>query len=157
MFAKLSQKIYPEIILGAVPMYKLQFDGCSKGNPGPAGAGMVIYKDGIEEWSSYLFLGNKKTNNEAEYEGLIMGLRYAQDKGIKEIDVEGDSILVIKQMKGEYKVNSPNLIHLYETARDLTKSFDKILFRHIYREKNKRADELSNQPFKKSDPKLSTM
>lgn len=138
-----TQKIYPEISQN--PIYKLQFDGCSKGNPGPAGAGAVIYKNENEIWSSNLFVGKHNTNNEAEYEGLIMGLENAADLNIKVLHVEGDSMLVIKQMKGEYKVKSPNLIPLYEEAYVLTKFFDKIFFRHIYREKNKRADELSNQ------------
>ena len=126
-------------------IYKLQFDGCSKGNPGLAGAGAVIYCDDKEIWSSYLFVGNKFTNNEAEYNGLILGLKTAiNDLQISSLIVEGDSMLVIKQMKGEYKVRSPNLIHLYTTAVNLSKQFETISFDHIYRNNNKRADELSN-------------
>jgi ribonuclease HI len=135
-----SSKIYPK-----VTEYKLQFDGCSKGNPGLAGAGAVIYKNDIEIWSSSLFLGNNYTNNEAEYYGLLLGLRAAiNDLDIKEIEVEGDSMLVIKQMKKEYKVKSTNLINLHKEATLLSSEFKYITFTHIYRNNNKRADELSN-------------
>jgi ribonuclease HI len=133
-----NAKIFPEI------EYKLQFDGCSKSNPGIAGAGAVIYKFNKEINSTIQFVGNNSTNNVAEYNGLIIGLKLAINMGIKTIDVEGDSLLVIKQMKGEYKVKSDNLINLYNEAKQLTTNFDYINFIHIYREKNKRADELSN-------------
>ncbi len=133
-----SAKIFPEI------EYKLQFDGCSKSNPGIAGAGAVIYKFNKEISSKIQFVGNNETNNVAEYTGLIIGLKEAIKLDIKSICVEGDSLLVIKQMKGEYKVKSPNLINLYNEAKELEKQFELILFSHIYRCQNKRADELSN-------------
>jgi ribonuclease HI len=131
-------KIYPEI------NYKLQFDGCSKSNPGIAGAGAVIYNLDEEISAKIQFVGNNATNNVAEYTGLIIGLKEAINLNIKTLLVEGDSMLVIKQMKGEYKVKSVNLINLYNQAKDLEKMFDSIEFQHIYRENNKRADELSN-------------
>jgi ribonuclease HI len=124
--------------------YLLQFDGCSKGNPGKAGSGAVIYKNKIELWGKSLFVGNKNTNNEAEYTGLIIGLEEAIDMGIKNLCVEGDSLLVINQMTGKYKVKSENLILLYDQAKELEKKFDVIIYNHIYRHLNKRADELSN-------------
>ena len=133
-----SAKIYPEI------EHKLQFDGCSKSNPGIAGAGAVIYKFNEEISAKIQFVGNNSTNNVAEYTGLIVGLKEAIKLGIKKLDVEGDSMLVIKQMKGEYKVKSGNLIDLYNEAKILEKEFKYISFKHIYRENNKRADELSN-------------
>jgi len=131
-------KIFPEI------EYKLQFDGCSKSNPGIAGAGAVIYKFNEEISNKIQFVGNNSTNNVAEYTGLIIGLKLAIDMGIKILTVEGDSLLVIKQIKGEYKVKSGNLIDLYNEAKQLTTYFDYISFNHVYRENNKRADELSN-------------
>jgi ribonuclease HI len=124
--------------------YLLQFDGCSKGNPGKAGSGAVIYKNKNEIWGKSLFIGNKNTNNEAEYTGLIIGLEEAINMGIKNICVEGDSLLVINQMTGKYKVKSENLIGLYAQAKELEKQFDVIIYNHIYRNLNKRADELSN-------------
>lgn len=124
--------------------YLLQFDGCSKGNPGKAGSGAVIYKNNTEIWGKSLFIGNKNTNNEAEYTGLLIGLEEAIDMGIKNLCVEGDSLLVINQMTGKYKVKSENLILLYNKAKELEKRFDVIIYNHIYRNLNKRADELSN-------------
>jgi len=124
--------------------YKLNFDGCSKGNPGMAGAGAVIYYLDQEYWSGTLFVGESFTNNHAEYAGLILGLQQAKTLGIKQLNIEGDSLLVINQMKGIYKCKSTNLIELYEQARKLEKFFDKIEYVHVFRNQNKRADELSN-------------
>lgn len=124
--------------------YLMQFDGCSKGNPGKAGSGAVIYKNKSEIWGKSLFIGDKNTNNEAEYMGLIIGLEEAINIGIKDLYVEGDSLLVIKQMKGLYKVKAENLYKLYEKAKKLEKQFTSVSYNHVYRDKNKRADELSN-------------
>jgi ribonuclease HI len=125
--------------------YTMFFDGCSKGNPGIAGAGAVLYKNGLEIWSKSLFVGEKETNNVAEYHGLILGLEEAVRQNIKRIEVKGDSELVIKQMKCLYKVKSPNMVNLYQKAKVLERNFDKITFFHVYRSENSRADELSNQ------------
>ena len=124
--------------------YKMNFDGCSKGNPGLAGAGAVIYYLGQEYWSESFFVGENFTNNHAEYAGLILGLQKAKLLGIKSLKVEGDSLLVINQMKGLYKCKSINLIDLYEKVKELEKSFEKIEYVHVFRNHNKRADELSN-------------
>jgi ribonuclease HI len=124
--------------------YVLFFDGCSKGNPGIAGSGAVIYKDNEEIWSKSEFL-DKQTNNYAEYKGLIAGLEYAVEKEIKSLIVKGDSMLVIKQMCGVYKVKSENLVNLYEHALELKDQFESIEFIHVYREENVRADELANE------------
>jgi ribonuclease HI len=128
------------------PNFKLQFDGCSKSNPGLAGAGAVIYDNitNVEIWSGSEFIGTGITNNYAEYMGLIIGLKKAQEMKVKHLIVEGDSMLVIKQMKGEYKVKSLHLLELYNEAKLLAKSVDCIYYKHIYRNNNKRADELSN-------------
>lgn len=126
------------------PNYLLRFDGCSKGNPGLAGSGAVIYYNNAEIWSKSVFVGKNNTNNEAEYTGLIIGLEEAVQMKIDSLQIEGDSLLVIKQMKGEYKVKSEKLIKLYEKAKECEKMINKIEYNHIYREKNIRADELSN-------------
>lgn len=122
-------------------MYSLYFDGCSKGNPGKAGAGFVIYLDDVEVASGSKYLG-KQTNNVAEYSGLILGLQKAFELGIVDLNVYGDSMLVIKQMMGKYKVNSPSIKPYYEKAKEIKIN---ATFSHIYREKNARADELANQ------------
>ena len=124
--------------------YILYFDGCSKGNPGLGGAGSVLYKDDIEIWGSSQMVGKHVTNNVAEYSGLIMGLNEVYTRKIQNIIVRGDSQLVIKQMKGEYKVKSESLEEYYKQAKLLESYIGKIIFEHVYRDKNKRADELSN-------------
>jgi len=124
--------------------YKMNFDGCSKNNPGLAGAGAVIYHFDKEIYAEDFFVGEMFTNNHAEYAGLILGLQHAKLLGIKNLKVEGDSLLVINQMKGTYKCKSINLIELYDKAKELEKHFDCIEYKHVLRNKNKRADELSN-------------
>jgi ribonuclease HI len=135
---KECRKIFPEFD------YKMNFDGCSKGNPGIAGAGAVIYKFNDEFWAESFYIGEEYTNNYAEYTGLIVGLEQAKKLEIKNLMVEGDSLLVINQMKGLYKCKSDNLIELYQKAKKLESYFDKIQYVHVLRNKNVRADALSN-------------
>lgn len=136
---KPSSKIFPKL------EYLLKFDGCSKGNPGPSACGAVLYQNDVEIWNGSKFLGSNETNNYAEYMGLIIGLGKAAELNIKELAVEGDSLIVIKQMNGEYKVRSTNISELNKLAMNLKKKFSIITFNHVYRENNKRADELCNQ------------
>jgi ribonuclease HI len=125
--------------------YNLYFDGCSKGNPGKAGAGAVLYMDNKEIFADSIFVGERETNNSSEYNGLIYGLERALELNIRNINVFGDSLLVINQMLGNYQVKSENLIHLYKYAKDLASKFETISFTHVLRNKNKRADQLSNE------------
>jgi ribonuclease HI len=141
---KNDAKIYPSA------EYTLNFDGASKGNPGLSGAGMVIYKNGEEIWSSHKFIGCK-TNNQAEYSALIFGLEGALKLGIKTLSVLGDSLLVINQVNGIYKVKSGFLLPLHKEVLTLKSKFDLIEFNHVYRDNNKRADELSNLAFENID------
>lgn len=143
ILGKKKPKIYPQ------NYYLLQFDGCSKGNPGMAAAGAVLYKNNIEIWSGSKFLGYSETNNYAEYMGLIMGLSKAFEFNISDLIVEGDSMLIIKQMNEEYKVKSSNIIEVHKLAMQLKLKFSNIVFQHVYRENNKRADELCNEAIKK--------
>lgn len=124
--------------------YTLFFDGCSKGNPGKAGAGAVIYRNQIEIYSQSSFVGNKITNNVAEYSGLILGLEKALALNINRLHVKGDSMLAIKQLRGEFKVSSPSIAPFYHTAKRIEKQIGCVTYEHIYREYNKRADELAN-------------
>lgn len=134
----LPPKIYPEI------GFTMNFDGCSKGNPGLGGAGAVIYYNNEEIWSGSFFVGENATNNHAEYAGLILGLQQAKELQINSLLVKGDSQLVINHMIGIYSCKSPNLIELYLKAKELEKNFDIINYEHVLRNLNKRADELSN-------------
>ena len=124
--------------------YILLFDGCSKNNPGPAGAGAVLYKNGKEISSVCSFLG-LQTNNYAEYMALIKGLEMCLRYSIGHLEVKGDSTLVINQMNGEWKVNNPQLELLYEKAKQFEGQLNRVSYNHIPREQNKRADMLANQ------------
>ena len=123
--------------------YTLYFDGCSKGNPGVSGTGSVIYNNEDEIWSKSTYIGIK-TNNQSEYQSLIIGLQEALKLNIQNISVFGDSLLVIQQTKGIYRVKNENLIELHETVNKLKTKFKNVTFTHIYRNKNKRADKLAN-------------
>lgn len=130
-------KIYPTCD------YTLNFDGCSKGNPGMAGIGIVIYKKGIEIHSACKFIGIK-TNNQSEYSAVIFGMEEARKLEIEQISIFGDSQIVINQINGIYKIKSDNLMTLHKEAIELKKQFKYIDFNHVPREQNKRADDLSN-------------
>ena len=124
--------------------YVLFFDGCSKNNPGPSGAGAVLYHNGVEIWSTAVFVGHKETNNVAEYTGMIVGIKRAVEMGIRRLVVKGDSNLVVQQMNGKFRVNADHIKPLHVTAKNIIRNFDSIQFVHVYRHLNQRADELSN-------------
>uniref|UniRef100_A0A6C0EC81 RNase H type-1 domain-containing protein n=1 Tax=viral metagenome TaxID=1070528 RepID=A0A6C0EC81_9ZZZZ len=125
--------------------YTLFFDGCSKNNPGKSGAGASIINNTANEiWSQSKYIGNA-TNNKAEYESLLLGLNGAIELNIKKLIVKGDSKLVIKQLSGNYKIKSDNLLEIFNEINEKIKFFDTILFFHINRKDNKRADELANK------------
>ena len=104
MLPKISSKANSNNINKIVPVldYLMRFDGCSKGNPGIAGCGAVIYHNSQEIWSGTFYVGINATNNHAEYAGLILGLQKALELNIESLDVEGDSLLVIQQMNKIY-------------------------------------------------------
>ena len=119
-------------------------DGGSRGNPGPAGYGVRIeHEDGtVVELKESLGLC---TNNVAEYQGLLAALRWAVAHGVSALHVKADSELIVKQMKGEYRVRNPGLQPLYEEARSLMKQIGRVRFEHVRREFNKDADRLANE------------
>jgi ribonuclease HI len=123
----------------------LYFDGASRGNPGLAGAGAVLYNpQGAQLWTGNKFVGTSHTNNEAEYAALIFGLTQACDMGIKDLDVRGDSRLIINQVQGQWCVRQPRLVALNQTARTIVSRFDNISFLAIRRRHNTLADQQSN-------------
>lgn len=124
--------------------YILQFDGACRGNPGIMAIGVVLMKDGkkIKELSKCLDRG---TNNIAEWKALIEGLKLARDRGYKELEVRGDSQLIIKQITGRYRVKSSNLIPLFHEAKKLCNNFEKLKFVWIKREDNSYTDTLCNR------------
>ncbi len=122
----------------------LEFDGGSRGNPGPAGIGVVVRAaDGTPVVTLGRFIG-RATNNVAEYKALITALEQARLLGAKKVRIRGDSELIVKQMLGEYRVKNPDLQELYHQAKTLLAHFDHATISHSYREKNVLADKLAN-------------
>ena len=125
--------------------FSLYTDGCCKGNPGPAGIGIVIkdsHKKIIKELSEYI---GEATNNIAEYSALIRGLEAAGDLGAEDIKVFMDSELVVKQLNGEYRVKDDRMKELFKQAFGFLKDFKSFEIKHIDRSKNKEADKLANK------------
>ncbi len=118
-------------------------DGASRSNPGDASIGVSISLDGKEIHTISREIGIA-TNNEAEYQALIDGLNYCIDNSINEVDVFLDSKLVIEQVKKNYKVKAHNLKEYNSQVENMIKEFKYIEFKHVYREDNKRADQLAN-------------
>jgi ribonuclease HI len=122
----------------------LQFDGGSRGNPGPAGIGVVIRaEDGTAIVTLGRFIG-RATNNVAEYRALITAMEEAKKLGAKKVVIRGDSELVVKQMLGQYRVKNADLKELYAEAQAVIKQFDQAKIEHNLREKNALADKLAN-------------
>jgi ribonuclease HI len=122
----------------------LQFDGGSRGNPGPAGIGVVIRaEDGTAIVTLGRFIG-RATNNVAEYRALITAMEEAKKLGAKKVVIRGDSELVVKQMLGQYRVKNADLKELYAEAQALIRQFDQTKIEHNLREKNALADKLAN-------------
>lgn len=120
-------------------------DGCARGNPGPAGCGVIVLDaDGRTILEKARYLG-KATNNVAEYTALIDGLREAADLGARQVAVRTDSELVARQMKGEYKVKDVKLKELFAEAQRLWRGFAVTDITHVQRENNKEADRLANR------------
>ena len=124
--------------------YLLRFDGGSNPNPGKCAGAYVIYKNQhiIAEGGNYIEHG---TNNIGEYTGLCIGLKKCVEMGIENLRVEGDSLLVISQVTGKWKVNNEGLKPLHAKAVELSKKIMKIEFGHIRREYNSHADSLSDK------------
>src|SRR5690242_18428719 len=121
------------------PAYRANIDGGSRGNPGPAAYGVVIQDPRgqiIAKIKKYI---GRATNNVAEYYGLIAALDYAQSHGIRALHVESDSELLVRQMRGQYKVKSADLQPLFERAKKMSQSLASFQIRHVYREQNREA------------------
>lgn len=146
----------------------LYFDGGSRGNPGISGCGYVLYINTEKVSDGYRFISKNGTNNEAEYSGLIDGLKAAISLGITELEIRGDSKLVLQQIQNKWKVKAPNLKPFHQEATNLMKKFmeskipgtttgrngiaensknlfKKLKFQHVPRSENKEADSLANQ------------
>jgi len=126
----------------------LYTDGGARGNPGPAGAGVVIYDGEKKVAELKKYLGDRQTNNWAEYEALILALQEVKKRGLagKPIEIRMDSELIVKQIGGEYQVKEETLWPQYMKVHNLlVANFSTYQFVHIPREKNKEADKLVNE------------
>jgi probable phosphoglycerate mutase len=140
-----SQGLFAAPSSSAGSAYTAHIDGGARGNPGPAGYGVVIQDPSgkkVAELSEYL---GHHTNNYAEYQGLLGVLRYANANGIKALKVVSDSELMVRQMKGIYKVKHPELRKLYDEAQQLVRKLEYFEIRHALRENNVDADRLANE------------
>lgn len=120
-------------------------DGGSRGNPGISGCGAILYNENKKEIATDKLFCGVQTNNFAEYQGLIIGLKLALENKITDLIVFMDSKLIVEQMNGNFKVKNVGLKPLFEKAKNICENFSKISFQHVLRAKNKRADQLANQ------------
>ena len=140
---EIYKRLIPENTSTNDNSYTLYFDGKAEPNPGRGSAAAVLYFDDeiIFEVGKYL---ENTTNNQAEYLGLIIGLEECIKRDVKQLQVFGDSNLVIEQCSGRWKVKNEGLIELHSQVKELIKKFESILFTHVYRDNNTKADELTN-------------
>jgi ribonuclease HI len=122
----------------------LYCDGASRGNPGPSGAGVSILDQHNRQILELSRFFENATNNEAEYQALITGLKAAEELGIERLQIFSDSELVVKQVLGEYKVRNPRLLPLFREVMAILQQFDDYAIVHVGREFNKQADRLAN-------------
>ncbi len=124
----------------------IRTDGGSRGNPGPAGIGVVIENADTNEVveTHAKFLG-KTTNNQAEYKAVILGLERAVVLGAEQVEVVADSELLIKQARGEYRVKNPDLQIRFAELKAFERQLPRVSYRHVRREFNKAADALANE------------
>jgi len=140
-----------EVLLGAVEadFDLLQFDGLSIPNPGKGSSGAILfssYGDIVFERGDYL---GDTTNNIAEYTGLLIGIEECVKRNITNVRIEGDSLLVVNQISGKWKVKDAKLKVLHQTVMAmLNRYFKNVAIRHVYRDKNKDADRITNEVMK---------
>jgi len=118
----------------------IMIDGASRGNPGPAAAGVVLDHPAVKRGE---YIG-KATNNVAEYRALILGLELAAEMALAEIEIKSDSELLVRQMTGQYRVKNPALKELFNTAQKAAARLASVSYRHIPREENVEADRIAN-------------
>jgi ribonuclease HI len=135
-----------------LPVYLLQFDGGANPNPGPCAGAFVISKIATQE---ILFEGgsfiDQGTNNVGEYMGLLEGLKVCKENNLDSILIQGDSKLVVYQVTNKWKINYDHIRKLNQEIQELLKHFSSVSIRHVYREENKRADQLSDETLEKKN------
>jgi ribonuclease HI len=135
----------PDAKPAATAAWRANIDGGSRGNPGPAAYGVVVRNPRGEVVARLKKYIGRTTNNVAEYYGLIAALDYAQSNNVRALHIESDSELLVKQMRGQYRVKSTDLQPLFERAKKMSQSFASFRINHVYREQNREADTLANE------------
>jgi ribonuclease HI len=120
-------------------------DGGARGNPGPAAIAAVVRAPGGEVLAERGQRIGRATNNVAEYKALLLGIELAAGLGASELELVGDSELIVKQVKGEYKVKDATMRGLHTEVKGALRDFDRWSIRHVRREHNKEADRLVNE------------
>ena len=151
----MKQKIERGQAIAWPPAVLIYADGASRGNPGPASAGFVVYRQRDQRRSGKLdrqttflyevaFLLGTKTNNFAEYSAVLEALKMSAKNQVQNLILKSDSELLVKQLSGLYRVKSSSLRKLYQECKKWEKTMPQVRFRHIPREQNKRADFVAN-------------
>jgi ribonuclease HI len=140
-------------VRGSAPrgdVYTVYADGASRGNPGPAAIGVVVFEPGGQEVHRVSRRLGRATNNEAEYRAAIAALEAALGLGAAHVELRTDSELMVRQLSGRYRVRNPRLIPLYKRLLDLRGRFSSVTFRRVPREENRLADSLANKALDQS-------
>ena len=124
--------------------FRAFIDGAARGNPGPAGAGVYVSaEENLPAEEHFEALGHQ-TNNVAEYRALLLALRRAAEREALDVSIASDSLLLVQQMRGRYRVKAPNLQPLFADALRRARAFRRFSIVHVPREENKKADRLAN-------------
>jgi len=124
--------------------FRAFIDGAARGNPGPAGAGVYVSAEGDVPAEEHFEALGHQTNNVAEYRALLLALRRAEERSASDVSIASDSLLLVQQMLGRYKVKAANLRPLHTEAFARAKKFRRFSIAHVPREDNKKADRLAN-------------
>lgn len=140
----MKQKIHKGNATGWPKEVLIHTDGASRGNPGSASAGIVVYDKNKTCLYEEAFLLGSKTNNFAEYSAVLKALQLSAENKVTNLLLKSDSEFLVKQLSGMYKVKSPNIKELYKECKKWESKILTVTFQHVRREQNKRADELAN-------------
>jgi ribonuclease HI len=124
--------------------FRAHIDGAARGNPGPAGAGVYVEAEPDMPAEEHFEALGHATNNVAEYRALILALERAAQRGASDVAIASDSLLLVQQMLGRYRVKAPHLQALFAEALRRAKVFPRFSIRHVHREENTEADRLAN-------------
>jgi ribonuclease HI len=137
-----------------VSVFIAHIDGGARGNPGPAGWGALIHSDGGDVVAELNGAIGTATNNVAEYHGLVAALQWCLAHGATRVTIKSDSLLLVQQMRGAYKIKSEGLKPLYGQARLVATRIGRVTYEHVPRERNKDADRLANEAMDSAEHRI---